>query len=252
MSNPLQETLKLDKASIVDLSFYPSEEGLNCVLVCKAPLSIEASKVLECQDRFFTINDTPFSDYQGRITLEHIAKSCKVTVGDAPGILTFLPDKVWKFNIGLEKDSRPSVAFRMHFDSRWRTELVDFCNGLNKGEINMEIIALQATLWIKEPAPSGEGTRVDVTGKPDDRQMKLGEESVTACRHCDGGIAVNEEGIHENGEPCEHRRAAAASVVEIRPGTVASAREVAGGTHQKKRRGAKGQAEEPVREFEQI
>jgi hypothetical protein len=231
--NQIVKKLELQKTTNVELAFYPGEKGMNGVLTCKAPLTLEAAKVLGCSDRFFTIHDVPYHDFQGRLTLERMAKNCKVTFGDPAqrGATSLLPDMVWKFSIGLEKDAQPSVSWRMHFDSQYRGELTEMVHGLGKTEIDFEMVALQQTLFDEEDAEQGEGTRVDLSSK----QMNLDDEGPdTGCISCNNGLPVDAKGKHLNGEKCTNRDREGKS-----PGTLASAREVAGGTTEeaKKARG---------------
>lgn len=217
MSTSIRETLRLEKATIVDLSCYPGEKGMNCVLVCKAPLSDEAAKIMKCEERFYNINGIPYTDFQGRLTLKPVVKACQVTIGDGPiaAAIALLPDLIWKFNIGLEKDSRPSVAFRMHFDARWRGQLVDLVNGLNTDEFPITITASQLSLFVEEtPAASGDGDRVDLSGQADSRQMTIGEVSPSA----EAAAAVAE-----------------IPAVPINEGSSLPAMAVVGGTHQRKK-----------------
>lgn len=231
MSNQIKESLKLDKSTIVELAFYPGAKGLNAVLTCKAPLTIEASKTLKCESRFFSINETPITDFTGNITLKSLIKSCFVKVAErADATNALIPDLVRCFKIGLGKNGKPFVEYRMHFDSQWRHLLVDICDALGTDEFPLEIAGTQPSLFEEaEAGEDGEGSRVDLSEK----QMSLGEEEVVACQSCADRIPADESGMHENGSQCDFRRAAAAAVQDIpveAGNTLPSARAMAGGT----------------------
>lgn len=242
MSNTIQETLRLDRATIIDLSYYPGEKGINAVMVFKAPLTVNASKVLGCEERFYTLNETAYTDFQGRITLKKVAKACKVMIGEMTSMATaLLPDMIWKFSIGLEKDSKPSVVCRMHFDGQWRQVLVDMIHALNKDEFTLNIAALQQHLFIEEEPVSqeGDGTRVDLSGskqrtlgETDDEVEQAGEQEDVHCVHCDGGQRPDEDTGKHGDEPCAYFVAAQKAVAEIPDGgsTLASSLQVVGGT----------------------
>jgi hypothetical protein len=167
MSTEIQERLSLQKATIVQLAFHPGDDGITGVLVVKAPLTPEIAKILGCEERFFNLNERPYTDFQGRLTLNHVAKGCKASIGELQSAaVSLLPEKVWKFSIGLEADETPSVQLRMHFDSRFRTELTDMVHSLNKGEFPLQISSLQGNLFIEENSPetaAANGTAVDMS-----------------------------------------------------------------------------------------
>ncbi len=229
----LQETLTLEKASIIEISGYPGKKGMNVVLTMQAPLTSDAARILKCQDRFFTINETPYTDFQGRITLKPVVKHCKVSIGEEieTAAAALLPDLIWKFNIGLEKDARPSVAFRMHFDGQWRNILMDWVNAVNTDEFTVSIVALQANLF-EALESAEEGTRIDVDAKPaaiDERQMTIDqamrEDRDTGCTSCNAGLPLMDL---VDGEPAKHHSGELCTARPVSANTLPSAREMAG------------------------
>jgi len=145
----IRETLELQRATLEKLIVSTGENGITLSLIVKAPLSVEASKVLKCEERFFNLNETAYRDYRGRITLKHFIVACKVMIGGDEELAlsaALLPDMVSRFSIGLDNDI-PSVMFRLDFDRTWRETLIQIVDALNISEFQIRIVSLQQSLF---------------------------------------------------------------------------------------------------------
>ncbi len=204
--------LKLKDAHIVSLTKYPGEEKTTQVLILSALLTPPIAEKLRCREACYNAEGVPrkFDSYPSpAIRIE----GADVLLGDA-GYRTNL---IHKFKIaqpktGGETDTTLELRMRLHFDGH--LTLGDWFEQANKGTFLLAINARQEDLNF--------GEEEEAAGEEEE------EGPDTGCVACNNDIPMGIGNNHVTGARCTARDKEPA---------LSTAREAAGGTHQRKRRG---------------
>lgn len=238
----LKANLELSGAQIKQYELTPNEQTGKGVLIVTAPLSAERAEVLGCRDMFFDEKGCA-RDFEGQVGIPVILKDTELHLAGEP----YRPDTITKFKVGRDGDEETDatlyVTFRAHFTGHGNLgALFDFVLKKNKGEFTAVMEPLQGDLFQQKggtPVALSDGTKKNGTPKSQtEGYMDAIKEAGAAARgeNDTGCVACNNEIPMADGSTTTHASGAKCTRNQEGP-ALASAREVAGGTHQRKTRG---------------
>jgi hypothetical protein len=204
--------LKLKDATIVNLTKYPGEEACTQVLVLAALLTPPIAEKLKCREACYTDEGVPrkFDAYPSPAVR---ISGADVLMGDTSARANLIHKfKIAQPKAGGETDTSLELRMRLHFDGH--LPLGDFLDSQNKQPFLLSINARQEDLDFGDQAEEAEAETDEA--EPD-----------TGCVACNNDIPMGIGNRHVTGAKCT-------KPAESEP-ALASAREAAGGTHQRKR-----------------
>lgn len=220
--NTLREALILTDARAISLTRQITKDGNTFVLIVKGPLTPELAETLRCRNQAYNLSDTPYPSLKA-LSLDHEIFNCELTVpipgAFGPGLK---PTVVTGFSIrpseAADADGALDLTFRMKF-TVGKNELNALLDAVGNNPFDLSLLSLQGGLFDQtsktEFDGAAGGTRVDVTGggpNEEDEEEDDGQEPpppLVEAMLQDGPEVVDET---------------------IRTGSLASAREMAGGT----------------------
>jgi hypothetical protein len=222
------KSIDIKSVTIIELAHYPAKPDPTHVLVLKSRLTLALADQLKCKDLAFDINDVA-RQFEGKVGLTHQLSDVEVQFPGFMGeIKTVRPSKIQKFRI-FHDGANMGLEFRVHFKGVTEGIAVnDLLTDQNLKEFDFGIVSLQGELFDVKPTGDGnDGKRIDMSGGDTEPPEEI-EDPDAECMHCDRDIEIDSSNsrYHVNGMPCPLAERAEA----VSSGSLASAREVAGGT----------------------
>lgn len=140
--------LRINKATIEQLNYYPGEDAPSCVLVLKAPLTEKLADQLRCKEVVYTADGVIRSSIEGKISLSLSVEEADLNLGQSTSVS---PNQIHKWKIerkeegsGDARDTRLSVTFRSKFSGKEPGRILqNFLNSINNSDFALTIDAKQ-------------------------------------------------------------------------------------------------------------
>lgn len=217
--------LKIKETEIVQLTKYPGEEQTSQVLVVSGLLTPPIAEKLKARDLCYNEEGIP-RRFEGNIGLAVKMDGADIIMDTFQARANLVHKlKVSQPRKGGSNDVSLMLTMRMRFPGD--VLLSDWVDEINKSTFELRINARQEELNFEsdgEEKASNEGEKQEAGAT--DTQEEPAERY--ECAYCEEGIPTNDEGTMHIGKvgtvACEHPSAKKAA------GTLASARDIAGGT----------------------